>query len=361
MIRLVEPYIAFDEVVEDFRSVFASGIFTRGRNVEAFCEDIAAYTGARHVFTVTSATTALWSCLKLLGISAGDEVIVSDFSFPASANVVEDLGATAVLADVSLETFNMLPDELERKITSRTKAVMFVDALGNPTGLREIAEICRTRGLPLIEDAACAIGSSESGERCGSVADLTCFSFHPRKLVNTGEGGAIATNNDEWADWLRIKLAHGASGSSGPGLNFVDYGYNFRLSELQAVMGRKQLAKLDSIIERRNTIRAAYDAALRPLGFAPQALGPDVIHNVQSMVLRVPDGWDRDALIGHLKNAGVESTLGTYAMSSLSYFRSRYADVQPNSHRLMQETITLPCYDGLDVGRVVSAVSSFAS
>ena len=361
MIRLVEPYISFSEVVGDFRDVFESGMFTRGRNVEGFCQDIAAYTGARHVFTLTSATTALWTCLKLLGISSGDEVIVSDFSFPASANVVEDVGATSVLADVSLDTFNMLPEELERKITSRTKAVIYVDALGNPSGLHQIKEICRQHDLPLIEDAACAIGSSEDGERCGSIADLTCFSFHPRKLVNTGEGGAITTNDDHWADWLRTKLAHGASGTSGPGLDFVDYGYNFRLSELQAVMGRKQLAKLDAIIERRNAIRCVYDGALRPLGFAPQALGPNVIHNVQSMVLRVPEGWDRNALIAHLTEAGVESTLGTYAMSSLSYFRSRYADVQPNSHRLMQETITLPCFDGLDVDQVIAKISSFRS
>jgi len=359
MIRLVEPYLSFDEVVDDFREVFESGMFTRGRNVEAFSQEIATYTGARHVFTVTSATTALWTCLKLLGISSGDEVIVSDFSFPASANVVEDLGATSVLADVSLDTFNMLPDELERKITSRTKAVIYVDALGNPSGLHRIAEICRQHDLPLIEDAACAIGSSEDGVRCGSIADLTCFSFHPRKLINTGEGGAITTGDDDWAEWLRVKLAHGASGPSGPGLDFVDHGYNFRLSELQAAMGRRQLAKLDAIIDRRNAMRAIYDAALRPLGFAPQALGPTVVHNVQSMVLRVPEGWDRDALIAHLREAGVESTLGTYAMSSLSYFRQRYSDVQPNSSRLMRETITLPCFDGLDVDRVISTISAF--
>ena len=361
MIRLVEPYIAFDEVIDDFRDVFASGLFTRGRNVDGFCQEIAAYTGADHVFTVTSATTALWTCLKLLGIGPGDEVIVSDFSFPASANVVEDLGATSVLADVSLDTFNMLPEELERKITPNTKAVMFVDALGNPSGVHQISDICREHNLPLIEDAACAIGSSENGERCGSIADLTCFSFHPRKLINTGEGGAITTNDPDQADWLRTKLAHGASGMSGPGLDFVEFGYNFRLSELQAIMGRKQLAKLDEIVERRNLIRQAYDGALRPLGFAPQALGNAVVHNVQSMVLRVPDGWNRNALIAHLKETGVESTLGTYAMSNLRYFRTRYCDVQPNSQRLMDTTITLPCFDGLNVDQVISRIAAFRS
>jgi dTDP-4-amino-4,6-dideoxygalactose transaminase len=359
VIRLVEPYITFEEIAGDFRDIFESGTFTRGPNVEGFSRDIATYTGARHVFTLTSATTALWTCLKLLGISPGDEVVISDFSFPASANVVEDLGASSVLADVSLETFNMLPEELERKITKKTKAVIYVDALGNPSGLHQIKEICWQHRIPLIEDAACAIGSSEDGERCGSIADLTCFSFHPRKLVNTGEGGAITTHDDQWAEWLRIKLAHGASGPSGPGLDFVDYGYNFRLSELQAAMGRRQLAKLDAIIEHRNAVRLDYDVALRPLGFVPQVLGATVVHNVQSTVLRVPEGWDRNSLIAHLKEGGVEATLGTYALSSLSYFRARYADVQPNSHRLMQDTITLPCFDGVDVAQVISRIASF--
>lgn len=360
MIRLVEPYIRFDEVREAFSEVFESGIFTRGQNVEAFGRDIATFTGARHAFTLTSATTALWTCLKLLGVSEGSEVIVSDFSFPASANVIEDTGAKPVFADVSLDSFNMLSDELERKISPRTKAVMFVDAVGNPTGLPEIRDICRGRGLPLIEDAACAIGSSVDGQRCGSIADLTCFSFHPRKLVNTGEGGAITTDNNEWAEWLRTKLSHGADSWQGVGLDFVEFGYNFRLSELQAVMGRSQLAKLDAIIDERIRVGAAYKTALQPLGFQPQYVGDGVRHNVQSLVMRVPAGWQRDELVRHLRSAGIESTLGTYAISATSYYRKRYDDIQPNSRSLMEMTITLPCYTGVDVEAVAVAIASFA-
>jgi perosamine synthetase len=360
-IRLIKPYIQFDDVEAEFREIFDSGIFTRGKNVDAFRGELAAYAGARHAFLLTSATTALWTCLKLLGIGPGDEVIVSDFSFPATANVVEDLGATPVFADVSLETFNMLPAELERKITPRTKAVIFVDALGNPSGLHDIKAVCQSRGLPLIEDAACAIGSSENGRRVGSVADLTCFSFHPRKLISTGEGGAITTDRDDWAAWLDVKLGHGARGMKGPGLDFVDYGYNFRLSELQAVMGRKQLARLDTIVDERNATRAAYVKGLEPLGFAVQVLAPGVRHNVQSMVLRVPQGWDRDDLVKWLKSREVESTLGTYAMSATTYYRQRYDAVQPNSALLNDITITLPCFAGVDVARVVEAIAGYKS
>ncbi|WP_447590771.1 DegT/DnrJ/EryC1/StrS family aminotransferase [Aquipseudomonas campi] len=359
-IRLMRPYISFDEVEAEFREVFDSGIFTRGQHVEAFRAELAVYTGAKHAFLTTSATTSLWVCLKLLGVGPGDEVIVSDFSFPASANVVEDLGARPVFADVCPETFNMRPEVLEALIGPRTKAVMFVDALGNPTGITEIKRICSASGIPLIEDAACAIGSSEHGVRCGAIADLTCFSFHPRKLISTGEGGAITTNNDDWADWLQVKLAHGARGMKGVGLDFVDYGYNFRLSELQAVMGRKQLAKIGAIVSERNIVRNAYVERLRSMGFVAQRIGGSAEHNVQSMVFRVPEGVDRDALIAGLRGR-VEATLGTYSLSAGSFFLSKYSCRQPISYCLESTTITLPLYEGLDVNLVASAIEDVLS
>lgn len=355
-IRLMRPYIHYAEVEADFREVFESGMFTRGAQVEGFRQDIAEYTGARHVHLATSATTALWVCLKLLGVGAGDEVVVSDFSFPATANVVEDLGARPVFADVSQETFNMLPEELERLLSPNTKAVIFVDALGNPSGISAIKAICQARGIPLIEDAACAIGSSENEVRCGAIADLTCFSFHPRKLISTGEGGAITTNRDDWSAWLDVKLMHGARGMKEMAMDFVDYGYNFRLPELQSIMGRKQLAKIEAITEERNQIRDEYCRLLEPLGFQVQQVGPGVRYNVQSLVFKVPGGVDRDALIKGLKERGVESTLGTYAMSATTYYMGRYGKPCSNARWLQANTITLPCYGGVDVVRVCEAI-----
>lgn len=356
MIRLIRPYIAFEEVEAELRQMFADGIFTRGQYVEGFRQEIAAYTGARHAHLTTSATTALSTCLKLLAIQPGDEVVVSDFSFPATANVVEDLGARPVFADVSLDTFNMLPEALEAGITPRTRAVIAVDAFGNPTGMHEIAAVCRAHGLPLIEDAACAIGSSERGVRVGHIAELTCFSFHPRKLLTTGEGGAITTDSADWSAWLDVKLNHGAKGTLGDGLDFVDFGYNYRLSELQAIMGRAQLKKLDGIVRGRNAIREACIEWLAPAGFIHQQLGNDVVFNVQSLVFRVPAGIDRGTLIAGLREDGIETTIGTYCLSGTTYFRHRYGEVQPNAERLQRETITLPCYEGVDVERVCGAV-----
>ena len=355
-IRLIKPYLSFDEVELDFHEIFESGMFTRGKHVEAFRQELSAYTGSKHAFLTTSATTALWLCMKLLDIKIGDEVIVSDFSWPATANVVEDLGARPVFADVSLNTFNMLPEDLENKITARTKAVIFVDALGNPAGLTKIKGICQRHNLPLVEDAACAIGSSEFGRRCGSIADLTCFSFHPRKLINTGEGGAVLTDRDDWAEWLEIKLGAGVSGMNGLTADFVDFGYNFRLPEMAALMGRKQLAKLDSIVDERNEIRALYIAALEPRGYNVQISGQDVRHNIQSLVFRVPSGLDRDMMIRELKAVGIESTIGTYALGSTTYYQKKYSQARPNSEYLFQTTLTLPCYRGVDVQRVVDAM-----
>lgn len=360
-VRLMKPYIGFDEVEADFRAVFESGVFTRGPNVEAFCAEIAAYTGARHAFLATSATTALWLCLKLLGIGPGDEVAVADFSFPATANVVEEVGAVPVFVDVSPDSYNMLAEDLAAKITPRTKAVIFVDALGNPTGLHAIKAVCEARGIPLIEDAACAIGSSENGRRCGAIADLTCFSFHPRKLLSTGEGGAITTDRDDWAEWLRVKLAHGANGMRGMGLDFVDFGYNFRLPELQAIMGRKQLARLDAIIDERNAVRTSYVALLEPMGFMPQLVGTQTRHNIQSMVFRVPEGVDRDQLILSLKAAGVETTLGTYCLSGTTYFAHKYGTIQPIAAMLEACTVTLPCYSGVPTERVVAEIAKISA
>lgn len=355
MIKLIKSYIAFDEVEKEFREIFESGWFTKGKFVEAFREEIKSYTGAGYSYLTTSATTALTMALKALDIESGDEVIVSDFSFPATANVVEDLGAIPVFADVSLETFNMLPEDLEKKITPKTKAVIFVDALGSPSGIHKIKEICQKHNLSLIEDGACAIGSSEFGIRCGNIADITCFSFHPRKLLTTGEGGAITFNDDKFVDFFNIKLNHGAVVNEGK-FEFVDYGYNYRLSELQCVMGIKQLKKLDDIVQSRNEIRDAYIQSLSPLGFEVQTTSDDVVYNVQSLVFKMPEKTNRNDLIKYLRQHDIETTIGTYCLSSTTYYKNKYNQVQLNAKYLEENTITFPCYDGVDVKFIVEKI-----
>jgi dTDP-4-amino-4,6-dideoxygalactose transaminase len=357
MIRLIKPYIAFEDVEAEFREIFDSGIFTRGKYVDMFTEKLCAYTGAKHAFAATSATTALSACLAALGIGAGGEVVVSDFSFPASVNVIEDCGARPVFADVSTDTYNMTADELKRKLTDKTKAVMFVCALGDPDGIEEVTAVCRERGLPLIVDGACAIGSKVNGVPVGAIGDLTCFSFHPRKLLTSGEGGAITTNSDLLAEILRVKLFHGCD-TSGEKPEFATYGYNYRLSELQCIMIIKQIEALDSIVSRRIDQQKRYREILEPQGFTAQKHGDAVLHNMQSIVFAVSNGTDRDKLIHDLKAKDIETTIGTYCQSACKYYREKYDDVQRNSLWLEQNTITLPCYDGLDIEYVSELVIS---
>ncbi|WP_263833674.1 DegT/DnrJ/EryC1/StrS family aminotransferase [Sulfurospirillum oryzae] len=361
MIKLIKPYISYDEVQDNFREIFESGWFTKGKFVEQFREEIKKYTGAKHVYLATSATTALTMALKAVNIKNGDEVIVSDFSFPATANVVEDLGAIPIFADVSLETFNMLSKELESKITPRTKAVIFVDALGNPSGIHKIKEICKKHSVPLIEDGACAIGSSEFGIKCGGdIADITCFSFHPRKLLTTGEGGAITFNDEKYVDFFEVKLNHGAKVENGK-FDFIDFGYNYRLSELQAVMGIKQVKKLDIIVKSRNTIRNEYIQALEPLGFEVQQVTDGIVYNVQSLVFKVPKEINRNQLIDYLKENGIESTIGTYCLSGTTYYANKYNNVQPNAEYLELNAITLPCYDDVNIRFITSRIREFVN
>lgn len=355
MIKLIKPYISFDDISTELQEIFDSGILTKGKYSKLFPEKMKEYTGARYAFNATSATTALTMALKVLGIGPGDEVVVSDFSFPASVNVIEDVGAKPVFADVSLETYNMTEEALLSRITDKTKAVIFVDALGNPSGLDSVSALCRDRGITLIEDAACAIGSSVDDVKVGAIADITCFSLHPRKLLTCGEGGVITTNNDDFAEILSYKLNHGADASG----DFISYGYNYRLPEIPALMGCSQIDKIDDIVKERRMQAAEYTKRLEPLGFRAQKAAPNAYHNMQSIVFTVPREVGRDDLVNYLAKRDIESTIGTYCLSECTYYKEKYCDVQQNASFLQHNTITLPCYHGVPISEVCQAVSDY--
>lgn len=358
MIKLIQPAITFEEVSGEFKEIFDSGMFTCGKYSKLLPEKMAAYTGAKYAFNATSATTALSAALEAAGVGPGDEVVVSDFSFPATCNVVEAIGATCVFADVDKETYNMLPEELEKKITKKTKAVLFVCGLGNPSGMLKIRDICKAHSVTLIDDAACAIGSSIDGVKVGGLTDLECFSFHPRKLLTAGEGGAITTSNPGYGDFLSVKLMHG-SVPTDTYPDFVTFGYNYRLPELQCVMVLHQLERLDELVQLRRGIQAAMTERLAPLGYVQQRCDANAVHNVQSLVYLVPEQIDRDKLRRFLYDNGVESTLGTYCLSNCTYYKKKYNDVQPNALYLQNHTLTLPCYEGVDVDAIVDVIKRY--
>lgn len=360
---LIRPDITFAEVEADLRAILDSGQLTSGPYVQRFEAALAEAVGVRHAVSTTSATTALHLGLVALGIGPGDEVLVSDFTFPASGNVVAQVGAVPVLVDCRPGAFDLDVDHAASLVTERTRAVLAVDPFGQPADLPALVELCRARGLHLVEDAACALGASRSGTACGAWPDLGCFSFHPRKVVTTGEGGAVTTDDDDLADRLRLLRNHGGRRGPAVGLEFVDNGFNYRLGEIPAALGLAQMARLDAILADRARTAACYDERLhRVKGVTVPATPPGSVWSNQSYVVLLDDEVDRDAVVAAMASHGIETTLGTYALHAQPAFaRYGYApgDLR-ESWAAQQRSLTLPIVPSMpldEVDRVVDALA----
>ena len=213
-IKLIEPVVGEEELAL-IREVLESGYMTEGPKTREFESRFAEYVGASHAIATTSCTTAMELCLRVLGIGEGDEVIVPDFTYPATADVVRFVGATPVLVDVSPESYNVHAEHIEPGITSRTKCVMPVSLFGNPIDIEPIEKLKDEHGFSIVEDAACSAGARRGERRTGSMADMTSFSFHPRKVITTGEGGMVTTRSDEYADLANSIKKFGMTAGAG--------------------------------------------------------------------------------------------------------------------------------------------------
>ncbi|WP_041633706.1 DegT/DnrJ/EryC1/StrS family aminotransferase [Magnetospirillum gryphiswaldense] len=362
MIPIIRPDLSYDEVTENLRAVIESGQLTCGRMVAEFESLVARTVGVKHAVATTSATTALHLALAAKGIGAGDEVLVSDFSFPASANAIIQTGAVPVFVDCRPGGFDLDVDDAVGKVTARTKAIMPVHPFGMPADVKAIAAMADRHGLFVVEDAACAIGAERDEIRCGGGPGVGCFSFHPRKLITTGEGGMVTTNDDALAARLRLLRSHGGQAGPKVGLEFVENGYNYRLSEIQAVLGIAQMKRLDAILADRRRTAALYRQGLA--GWADVALPQfDVVGSgtFQSFVVMLGDNIDRDRVVGDMRQAGVETTLGTYAQHAHpAFIRFGYAaGALPHSWRAQRQSLTLPLLprmDGETVSKVIDAL-----
>ena len=259
--RLTVPTLG-DEELEAVRAVLESGYLTQGARCREFEGLVAARVGVSHAAACSSATTGLHLALHTLGVGRGDEGVVPAFSFPATANVVVQTGATPVFADVDPVTFAMTADSMRAVATTNTRVVMPVHPFGTCADMPAIVEAATELSVLVVEDAACALGSELGGKPAGTFGDLAVFSFHPRKVITTGEGGMIVTNNPELAEQLSVLRAHGGKRGQLPYPSFVDAGFNYRLSDLHAAIGIVQMARLDWIIEQRRRLAATYDQAL---------------------------------------------------------------------------------------------------
>jgi perosamine synthetase len=264
--------------------VLRSDWLTTGPRVAEFEEAFAARVGASHAVSFSSGTAALHAAAFAAGLKSGDEAITTPMTFAATANCVLYQGATPVFADVRRDTLNLDPEQIEKKISTRTKAILPVDYAGHPAELAPILETARRQGLIVIEDACHALGAECSGQRVGSIADMTVFSFHPVKHITTGEGGMVATNDPEFAETLRRFRNHGISSdarqrqSAGQWhYEMVLLGFNYRLPDIVCALGIQQLKRLDANLARRREIAALYTAAFREIsGVIAPAVRPDV-------------------------------------------------------------------------------------
>lgn len=343
---------------ESLCAVIRSGWVSQGKKVREFEDQFAAYVGAGYAVATTSCTTALHAALMVSGIGAGDDVIVPSLSFIATANSVVHAGARPVFADVDPDTCNITIKTIEKALTKKTKAIMPVHQMGLSVDLDPIQDLCRKNNYILIEDAACAVGSEYKGRKIGGSGNMACFSFHPRKIITTGEGGMITTNDSTVADKLRKLRHHGMSVSDVERHDskqviietYQEIGYNYRMTDLQAAMGIAQLKKLKFIIERRRQIANIYDNELSAIKYIKVPRVPAyAYHNYQSywIELSASAPVTRDKLMQQLLVRGIATRRGIMAIHMEDCYKKHVQDVLPDTERITKNAILLPIYPSM--------------
>jgi perosamine synthetase len=323
MIQIAKPTLGDSEIAAVTQAL-QSGWVSQGPNVAKFEYAFANYVDSEYACAVSNCTTALYLALLAVGVAEGDEVITVSHSFVATANCIRYCGATPVFVDIDPQTYNMDPALLESAISERTKAIICVHQMGMPCDVPKIMKVASRFGLPVIEDAACGIGSEirigQAWEKIGKPhGDIACFSFHPRKVITTGEGGMLTTYNPEWDQRFRLLRQHAMSISDTTRHNsyrviFEDYtevGFNFRMTDIQAAIGIEQLKRLPEIIDRRRELAARYQALLSEMPELGLPMEPDWARsNWQSFCVRLPEGSDQRQIMQHMLEAGVATRRG---------------------------------------------------
>lgn len=368
-----QPLVDADDeraVLETLRS----GWLTTGPRTKSFEKELAAYTGAARCVAVNSCTAALHLGLEAIGVGPGDEVITSPITFASTANVVVHRGARPVFADVQPDTWNIDPAAIDAAVTGRTKAVIPVDFAGHPADLDEVMAVGARHGLVVIEDAAHAIGAEYKRRRIGGIADMTCFSFYATKNITSGEGGAITTNRQEWADRIEIMALHGISrdawkryGTDGyRHWDIVAPGYKYNMFDLQAALVLSQFAKLDAFAGRRTVLKGRLDAGLRDIPeIGLPAARPFITHahHLYPIVVRTETlTADRDTIMNAIQAEHVGIGIHFRAVHLHPFYAETFGfrrGMFPNAEYYSDRTISLPLYPRMtdaDADDVVTAV-----
>jgi dTDP-4-amino-4,6-dideoxygalactose transaminase len=376
-IPLSQPAVD-DEEWQALRAPIESGWLAQGEQVREFERVFAERHQVKYSVATSSGTTALHLALLGLDVGPGDEVIVPAFTWVATANAVLYTGARPIFVDVSPDNYNIDLSALRDAVTPSTKAIIPVHLFGLCVDMGKLGEILPP-AVKVVEDAACAAGAAFEGRAAGSLGDVGCFSFHPRKIITTGEGGMITTNNSDYADFCRAARNHGAfrrdvsttdGTASRRAIDYEMLGYNYRLTDLQAAIGLQQLAKLDRFIAERTRWAEWYRSELDPIPWLECPRVPDRFeHAWQAYVVRVSRSapLGRDDLIARLEDAGIETGPGTQAVPELPFYRQRLGLAHgafPNASELFTQSIALPLHNRMrpdDYARVVQVLQNLSA
>ncbi len=361
--------------VDAVRRALLSGWVTQGPEVAAFEAEFADYVGAAHACAVSNCTTALHLALRAVGVGGGDEVVTVSHSFIATANAIRHCGASPVFIDIEAGSYNMDATLIERAISSRTRAILCVHQLGMPCDVASIVEIGRRRGVPVVEDAACASGSeilwNGQWERIGKPhAEIACFSFHPRKVITTGDGGMITTANAEVDQKCRRWRQHSMSipdtvrhrASEVVFESYPEVGFNYRMTDLQAAVGRVQLTRLASIVAERRRIASEYASRLSKIDGIVMPTEPAWARtNWQSYCVRLPEGCDQRAVMQHMLDDGIATRRGVMnAHLEVPYQSAMTSGRLPHSERAQRQGLILPVLPSMTASQIAHICDSLA-